>query len=320
MPMTVTDPSGPVKLLIVERDEDIVNALKNAFSDTEFHSEKTSSIERAFERLHEDSRYLVMIVDVDGSEIDGLEFLSRLRREHLHVPLIVLSENPEIRRMLRTVGLGNADFFRKPVEASLIVEAVRRMARMAESGLTFFPRMRHLISSSFEIEYRTDEINPNHVAHFLANMLFMEEFCNEVMMNRIEIAIHESIINAIEHGNLELTSVLKPTSLEEEDKFAALRSLRLADEEYGSRKIRITFKLHKTRLEISISDQGTGFDHEECMKAIRDGGDPEKLLACYGRGLVLIVFSVDEIVFDQTGATITLIVNRRDNTDLRRHD
>lgn len=318
--MTVNDPSGPVKLLIVERDDNIANALKNAFSETEFHSEKTSSVERAFEKLHEDSRYLVMIADVDGSEIDAREFLSRLRREHLHVPLIVLSENAETGRMLRTVGLGTADFFRKPAETSLVIEAVRRMARMAESGLTFFPRMRHLISSSFEIEYRTDEINPNHVAHFLANMLFMEEFCDEAMMNRIEIAIHESIINAIEHGNLELTSVLKPTSLEEEDRFAALRNRRLADEEYGSRKIRITYKLQETRLEISVSDQGTGFDHEECLKAIRGGTDPEKLLACYGRGLVLIVFSVDEIVFDQTGATITLIVNRRNNPYLRPHD
>ncbi len=101
---------------------------------------------------------------------------------------------------------------------------------------------------------------------------------DEDEQQRIEMAVHESMINAIWHGN----------------------------QNDGSKSVWLQFKIHNDRLEIRIRDQGKGFD----LSHIPDPRKDENLLNVSGRGIFLIRTFMDEFRVEHvngTGTEVTMI-------------
>jgi hypothetical protein len=118
--------------------------------------------------------------------------------------------------------------------------------------------------------------------------------------------LREALINAIEHGNLELSSHLR-----ERDDDSYLQELRRRSElePYCSR--RVTLCARETRDDVTyvIRDEGPGFN----VSSLPDPTDPENLLKASGRGLLLIRAFMDEVSHNPTGNEITLIKRRSDH-------
>lgn len=101
---------------------------------------------------------------------------------------------------------------------------------------------------------------------------------DEDEQHRIEMAVHESMINAIWHGN----------------------------KNDSSKSVWLQFKILHDRLEIRIRDQGTGFD----PKHIPDPLQSENLLNVSGRGIFLIRSFMDEFRVEQVngaGTEVTMV-------------
>ncbi len=101
---------------------------------------------------------------------------------------------------------------------------------------------------------------------------------DEDEQQRIEMAVHESMINAIWHGN----------------------------QNDGSKSVWLQFKIHNDRLEIRVRDQGHGFDPSH----IPDPRNDENLLNVSGRGIFLIRTFMDEFRVENlngTGTEVTMI-------------
>lgn len=85
---------------------------------------------------------------------------------------------------------------------------------------------------------------------------------DEDEQHRIGMAVHESVINAVRHGN-----------------------------KYDARKsVWVQFKAHPDRIEIRVRDQGSGFDLDAVPNPLETGN----LLNVSGRGIFLIRAFVDE--------------------------
>jgi serine/threonine-protein kinase RsbW len=80
--------------------------------------------------------------------------------------------------------------------------------------------------------------------------------------HQIEMAVHESMINAIRHGN----------------------------KNDASKRVGLRFEIYKDRLEIRVRDQGDGFNIAE----VPDPCSAENLLKVSGRGIFLIRTFMDE--------------------------
>jgi len=96
--------------------------------------------------------------------------------------------------------------------------------------------------------------------------------------HRIEMAVHESMINAIWHGN----------------------------KNDSSKSVWLRFQILRDRLEIRIRDQGNGFD----LKHIPDPLADENLLNVSGRGIFLIRSFMDEFRVEQiagAGTEVTMV-------------
>ena len=113
------------------------------------------------------------------------------------------------------------------------------------------------------------------------------------------IALHEALVNAIQHGNLELSSDLRQ---EDERAFQDLGEQRRRQPPYKDRRVRVRATLSRSEAVYVIEDEGPGFD----PSTLPDPTDPANLERVGGRGLMLIRTFMDEVEHNQTGNRITL--------------
>lgn len=107
---------------------------------------------------------------------------------------------------------------------------------------------------------------------------------DEDNQHRIEMAVHETMINAIRHGN----------------------------KEDAKKRVRLAFRIYPDRLEIRIRDQGPGFEPSQIQDPLHD----ERLLKPSGRGIFLTRAFVDEFrvqKIEGSGTEVTLVKLKTSN-------
>jgi anti-sigma regulatory factor (Ser/Thr protein kinase) len=124
---------------------------------------------------------------------------------------------------------------------------------------------------------------------------------------KVRLAVQEAVLNAFEHGNLELESHWKDEKVGESDRFSVVRQERLADSQFANRMVTITSWFDGHVVEIVVKDQGRGFDPTKPAKQKRDN------LSCFGRGLTLMKSAMDDVHYSCGGTEVTLV--KRLNTN-----
>jgi len=96
----------------------------------------------------------------------------------------------------------------------------------------------------------------------------------------MSVAVRESVVNALKHGN----------GMDE------------------SKRVAIAFVLHPKHLEVRVQDQGTGFSLED----VPDPLAPENLLKANGRGIFFMRSFMDEVSysFPSGGGTVVKMIKR----------
>ncbi len=103
---------------------------------------------------------------------------------------------------------------------------------------------------------------------------------DEEASHYMSVAVRESVVNAIKHGNKQ-------------------------DE---SKRVHLVFTLHERALEVEVKDQGQGFDPGE----VPDPLAPENLLKAYGRGIFFMRQFMDEVQHSvpPRGGTVVRMLKR----------
>src|SRR5262249_25821913 len=128
--------------------------------------------------------------------------------------------------------------------------------------------------------------------------------CDQADLIRLAVALRESIVNAIDHGNLELDSELRQ---DDERIYHRLGQERLGQSPYRERRVRIAVGVTRTEATFTVRDEGPGFD----PSTLPDPTDPANLCRIGGRGLLLVRTLMDEVRFNATGNEITLVKRRQ---------
>jgi anti-sigma regulatory factor (Ser/Thr protein kinase) len=115
----------------------------------------------------------------------------------------------------------------------------------------------------------------------------------------LELVMDEALTNAISHGNLEVSSVLK------EDDFGVFYETarrRRGEQPYASRKVFITILYRRNSLVVKVRDEGPGFDW-------RNYNEAEDVDKPCGRGLKIMRAYSSRMEFNSLGNEITLNFN-----------
>lgn len=123
----------PLRLLVVDDDPGLADALTRTFDYLGWVSRAASSGEEAIAQTAEHRPDLV-ILDVGLPGLDGFETLQRLRAHAPGVGVIFLSARTELDDRLQGIAVGGDDYITKPFALDEVV--LRAWALMRRSGLT----------------------------------------------------------------------------------------------------------------------------------------------------------------------------------------
>jgi anti-sigma regulatory factor (Ser/Thr protein kinase) len=112
-------------------------------------------------------------------------------------------------------------------------------------------------------------------------------------------ALEEALLNALYHGNLEVSSDLKEI---DHAAFYNLVEERRVTSPWCDRRIHVKVCLTTTDVEVVIRDQGPGFDPSK----LPDPTDPENLDRPSGRGVMLMRAFMDDVSYNEFGNEVTL--------------
>lgn len=126
---------------------------------------------------------------------------------------------------------------------------------------------------------------------------------------QICMALEEALANAFYHGTLELDSKLKEDGT---NQFMDMARERCQLSPWKERRICVTELATPYGLWITIADEGEGFD---VNGAVRRTEDPINMLAS-GRGLVMMRAFTDDLLFNEKGNEVTLVIYSNRNQDV----
>ncbi|HWX23501.1 MAG TPA: sigma-54 dependent transcriptional regulator [Vicinamibacteria bacterium] len=117
------------RILIVDDDPGTLASLSRAFALEGYTALTASSAARALERLSEEPVDAIL-TDVVMPEMDGLDFLARLRERAPELPVILMSGQATVETAVRATRLGALDFVEKPVGLDRLLLTLRNALRI----------------------------------------------------------------------------------------------------------------------------------------------------------------------------------------------
>ncbi|HTJ81389.1 MAG TPA: ATP-binding protein, partial [Polyangiaceae bacterium] len=117
------------------------------------------------------------------------------------------------------------------------------------------------------------------------------------------VALREAIVNAVIHGNLEVSSELLETG---GSTFQDLVAERQRTAPYANRKVVVVARYTADQVTYVVTDEGPGFD----PGSLPDPTDVANLERPSGRGLMLIRMFMDDVIFNARGNQITMAKRR----------
>jgi CheY-like chemotaxis protein/anti-sigma regulatory factor (Ser/Thr protein kinase) len=234
-------------------------------------------------------------------EMNGIEFMELLAADARlrDIPVIMQTGLADPDQIAYGIAKGARYYVAKPFTGELLVSMVRAAVREGRN-------LRNLRSSSAEFAHSLTllraasyELRTLEEAGVLAAQL------SQIFPDpqRVVFGLVEMLVNAIEHGNLGLTYADKSTLLRGAG-WEAEVTRRLALPEYRDRRVRVGLLRRDDRIELTISDDGAGFDWNPYLEI-----QPERVFDLHGRGIAMSrMTSFDTVEYRGSGNEVVLTV------------
>jgi CheY-like chemotaxis protein/anti-sigma regulatory factor (Ser/Thr protein kinase) len=246
----------------------------------------------------------IVLTDLRMPGMNGLELVEEIKRKYPFLPVILVTAFGSEEIAILALERGAASYVPKrnlsrqlhdTVKQVLEVVQAKRGHQRVQDVLTF--------SESHFLLDNDSSLIPHLIGHLRENLIGMK-LCDQNEAIRVGVALREAIINAIHHGNLEVSTELLEKS---EQAYNELLAERSRQPPYRDRRVHVTAKESLEEAIYVVRDEGPGFD----PKRLPDHKDPASLEKTSERGLRLIRSFMDEVRHNETGNEITMIKRRR---------
>jgi CheY-like chemotaxis protein len=247
----------------------------------------------------------LVVTDLTMPVMDGLELVTSLRSRHPDLPVILMTAYGSETLALEALEQGAASYVPKSQLADKLLGTVEEVLSLARAGRSHEQLMSCLTKTEFTFSLENDAALIDPLVDLVQQMVVGMGLCDFTGQLRIGVALKEALLNALFHGNLELSledmQKVQNTLIQEKDQ--SLVEQRRAQPPYRDRRIFVDVKLSPEEARFVIRDEGPGFD----VAAAPDPRDPAVLEREEGRGLMLIRTFMDEVTHNQRGNEITMV-------------
>lgn len=245
----------------------------------------------------------VILVDLANPHIQGVELVESLHARFPHTPIVLMSAPYAVSVALEAVRKGAVNHFPRDLldtEPHAVLETLRAAARDHWRQAHAAARLDH---QSFAFTLGSDPAEVPAVVSRLADAAVEVGLCDRPTARRVGVAVEEALLNAIVHGNLEVSSDLRQADERAYDRRIAERQ---GQAPFAERRVTLTARLSRDEAAFEVQDQGPGFD----VTQVPDPTDPANLCRSGGRGILLMRSFMTAVQFAAGGTRVTLVKRR----------
>ena len=244
----------------------------------------------------------VIVTDLQMPGMNGLEFVEQIKARGYAVPVILMTGSGTQQIAVQALRTGATSYVPKSALDKHLVETVKHVLSVSQwqqnrcRGLSTLD----VVESHFTLENDASLISP--LIAYLQEQLETMRISDHLEVIRIGMAVHESLTNAIFHGNLELDAELRQT---DEALFFRLAVERLKEDPYSSQRVRLSSRLSDAEVRFVVAYDGSGDKLSE--RKIPTNDFKLNLESIAGRGPLLIRSFMDEVTHNSQGNEITMV-------------
>ena len=241
-------------------------------------------------------------------ELDGLQLVNAIRNIYPQVPVILMTGQGSEALATKALQAGAASYVPKSQARELLIETVRHVLELSQIESHHEKLAGCYAQMDFELRLDNDPKLIDTLVAQVQQLLAGMGICDASSRLQVGVALQESLLNALYHGDLELTGEQIATERKQLSESAASISVvkqRMAEAPYRDRRIRVGARINRDEAKFVIRDDGPGFDVAELAEV----GLTTSSETTSGRGLFLMWAFMDRVSFSSTGSTVTLLKN-----------
>lgn len=246
----------------------------------------------------------IVVTDLEMPQMNGLQLVEAVRRDYPTVPVILMTAHGSEEIAALALRQGAASYVPKIHLEQDLVATIARILAVTKVDSHNRLALECLVAAESNFLLHNDPALITPIIGHLEDVLARLRLCDATERMRTGVALQEALLNAIYHGNLEVSSELRQ---EDEKKFHAMVQERRGAAPYRTRRIQVSAKITPDQAIYTVRDEGPGFDPSD----LPDPTDLANLERVGGRGLLLIRTFMDKVYHNETGNEITLIKKRQ---------
>ena len=291
------------KLLVIDDEPFNLEILTDYLSEVGFYCECFDNPIAGWRHLDGNPDYQCILLDRMMPDMDGLEFLAKIKQDprFQNIPVIIQTADGSPDSLCNGMRAGAFYYLTKPFSRNLLLTVVDAALADYKRYLVLQDHLAQSTESLKLIKQASFEIKTLAQADSMAGML--ANCCPEPQ--KVVIGLSELLINAIEHGNLEIDFDQK-TDLLSTNTWHKYILESLDAPPFSNRTVKIELnKLDdKGVIEFIITDEGTGFD----WMSLEDHAS-KRVMQSHGRGILIAKnLSFDSVDFIGSGNQVRACV------------
>jgi CheY-like chemotaxis protein/anti-sigma regulatory factor (Ser/Thr protein kinase) len=245
----------------------------------------------------------VILVDLGNPHIEAVELVEGIHGQFPQTPIVLMSAPFAVNVALECIRKGAVNHFPRELldtEPAAVLDTLRAAALDHQRRRAVLARLDNVY---FEFTLTNDRAQVPAIAGRLSDAAVETGLCDRTAGTRVGVALEECLLNAIVHGNLEISGELRQI-----DESAYLREIdaRRMAAPYCTRRVKVTARISRQEGVFVIQDDGPGFD----VTRVPDPTDPANLLRLGGRGILLMRSFMTNVHFADRGRRVTLVKRR----------
>lgn len=246
----------------------------------------------------------VVLTDVQMPVMGGFELLQAIREDDSDTLIIIITALGSSDTAIKALQFGANNFIRKPVSPQELTRILQKYTSVVEQRQISHELDGMITRRAFTMEIDNRRDYSTRVAQFLVSQV-PHELKGKGPLH-VVLGLDELIANAIEHGNMGISSEEKEKALIRSDGLIRLYEKRLTDPVVSQRRVRIDFTMEKGRYcEWVITDEGEGFDYSKLPDPLEAGAITKQT----GRGIFLSRMIFDVFEYRDRGNQICVRIN-----------
>ena len=244
----------------------------------------------------------IVIIDLIPPEQEGIMLVKQIRERRPTCPVLLLTDAGHGESMMEGLRAGALDYVQQPIHEDAFAQALQRAIHSLPASVDDAPGVERL---EYVLVMGSDPAYVESTVTWLIQGTAMGLM--EARQLHLRAALQELIMNAVEHGCLELRYHDKLEAMAK-DQYDELIRRRRQDSRFRDRRvtIRAIYDKRQQILTYQIADEGKGFNGKARVRSgleVCPPGDAS------GRGIFLVHSFFPDITYNDRGNEVTFTVS-----------